>query len=178
VPYFSVSPERERHWRNRLGETGDVTIGLAWSGNPTHPNDRHRSMPFAELEPLLRLEGARFIVLQKDAPEVRNRRIRDNLVLLGPELNNFADIGAVMCACDVVITVDTSFCHLAGALGCPVWTLLSFVSDWRWFKDRADSPWYPTMRLYRQPKIADWRSVIATVREELVRMSIERAKYR
>ncbi len=145
-----------------------LTVCLAWAGNPVHPDDRNRSIPVREIAPLLRIENIRWLILQRGAGAAELDGLgRADVVQLGDRLNNFSDIASVVCAADLTITVDTSFCHLAGALGRPVWTLLPYVPDWRWMLGRDDSPWYPSMRLFRQPSPRDWPSVIATVAEAL-----------
>jgi tetratricopeptide (TPR) repeat protein len=143
-----------------------LTVALAWAGNPDHPDDHNRSLPVAEVEPLLELPNIRWLILQKGSGASKLDS-RDNVIQLGDRLNNFSDIAAVICKADLTISVDTSFCHLAGALGRPVWTLLSRAPDWRWLLGRADSPWYPTMRLFRQSAQRDWAGVIAAVSEAL-----------
>jgi Tfp pilus assembly protein PilF len=166
IPYLSVPAERIAHFRRHLQTPHGLTVAIAWSGNPEHPNDRNRSMRFSDLAPLLSDDRVMFVVLQKSVEETAGLG-RSNLRVLGPDLDNFRDIAAVMCAVDLVISVDTVFCHLAGALGRPVWTLLSLVSDWRWLRGRRDSPWYPTMRLYRQRTLGDWKSVVNDVLADL-----------
>ena len=146
--------------------TTKLTVALAWAGNPDHPNDHNRSMPVAAIRPLLEIPNISWLVLQKGAGANQLEAYAD-ITRLGDALNNFSDIANVICSADLVITVDTSFCHLAGALGRPVWTLLSYAPDWRWLLDRTDSPWYPTMRLFRQPRPRDWPVVISEVAEAL-----------
>jgi hypothetical protein len=145
-------------------------VGIAWSGNPVHRNDRNRSLPLALLRELA-TEGWQFVSLQ---PEVRasDRPALegwDGLLDLGPELRDFADTAALMQSLDLVLTVDTSVAHLAGALGRPVWILLPHSPDWRWLMDRGDTPWYPTARLYRQPAQGAWSPVLAQVSADLRR---------
>src|SRR5262249_33834276 len=131
---------------------------------------RNRSMTVAHFSKFLDVPGLTVVSLQKDAT-ADEIEILDNIsgsfLDAAPLLKDFSDTAALMASLDLVITVDTSACHLAGALGVPVWTLLPFSPDWRWLLEREDSPWYPTMRLFRQPKIGDWRSVVERVRETL-----------
>ncbi|NJN85700.1 MAG: tetratricopeptide repeat protein [Leptolyngbyaceae cyanobacterium SL_7_1] len=148
---------------------GTLKVGIVWAGNPNHRSDRHRSCPFHHLLPLLQQPGVTFYSLQVGrsadlAPHL------DSLVLydLSPELQDFADTAAAIAPLDLVITVDTAVAHLAGALGKPVWILLSYAPDWRWLLDRSDTPWYPTARLFRQPQAGDWTTVIAQVITALV----------
>jgi hypothetical protein len=144
---------------------------LAWSGNPAHANDRNRSIPLARLQPLWSLVGPSFISVQRDVREGDAGVLAGatRLVHLGGELSDFADTAAVLALADLVISVDSAVAHLAGAMGRPVSILLPFSPDWRWMLAREDSPWYPTARLFRQPEIGDWESVVARVREELGR---------
>ena len=145
---------------------GDLTVALAWAGNPDNPYDYLRSFTVSQIEPLLETRGVRWLILQQGSIAAQLGP-RSNVVHLGDQLNNFSDIAAVICSADLTISVDTSFCHLAGALGRPVWTLLSYVPDWRWMLQRADSPWYPTMRLFRQSAPREWVPVIANVSQAL-----------
>ena len=144
-----------------------LKVGLVWAGSP-RPN-RHRSVTLAQMAPLLRIPGIAFYSLQvgEAAAELRNLSPGFNMVDLSPCLNDVADTAAAIAALDLVISVDTSVAHLAGALGHRVWTLLLHVPDWRWLLDREDSPWYPTMRLFRQPHPGDWGSAIQHVARAL-----------
>jgi hypothetical protein len=163
-PYLSPPPGRHPAVPPKDGAR--LTVALAWAGNPDHPNDHNRSMPVSELKPLLETENIRWLILQKGAG-ANQLDPRSDIIQLGDALNNFSDIATAIGAADLVISVDTSFCHLAGALGRPVWTLLSYAPDWRWLLHRTDSPWYPTMRLFRQPRPRDWADVIANVSQAL-----------
>jgi len=160
VPYLSTEPAQTESWRARLAEERRPRIGLAWAGNPGHKNDANRSLPAATLAPLLDLPVA-WYSLQPDAAPVAG------IVPLGPELADFADSAAAMAGLDLIIAVDTAIAHLAGALGKPVWTLHPFAPDWRWLREREDSPWYPTMRLFRQRRPGDWPELIERVAAEL-----------
>jgi tetratricopeptide (TPR) repeat protein len=169
IPYLRASETAIAKWRPRLLALPSPRIALSWSGNVSHPNDRNRSLSLAQLEPLLSTPGASFISVQRelragDAQALaRDPRILD----LGPELNDFSDTAAVLTLADLVIAVDTSVAHVAGALGRPTYVLLPFQPDWRWMLDRETSPWYPALRLFRQSAIGDWTSVIARVRAAL-----------
>ena len=134
-------------------------VGIVWAGSPDNDNDRQRSCPFAAFAPLLEVPGIAFFSLQKGDRSVEIQAA-NNVVDLSEHLRDFADTAAVIAQLDLVITVDTAVSHLAGALGKPVWVLLSFAPDWRWLRDRLDSPWYPTARLFRQPRSGDWATVI------------------
>ena len=164
--YLTPPPERVAQWSRRLGGYDGLTVAIAWAGAPGHANDHNRSARLADIEPLLAAPGVRWLVAQKAAEAPAGRR-RGEIIDLGGELRDFADTAAVVACADLVISVDTSLCHLAGALGRPVWTLLPYAPDWRWLTGRADSPWYPTMRLFRQPRPGDWRSLAGEARAAL-----------
>jgi tetratricopeptide (TPR) repeat protein len=167
VPYVRAGDDLTAAWRDRLPR-GKPRIGLAWSGRPTHRNDRNRSIALARLAPLLAAD-VQFIGLQGEPREEDRAALQAHggLVCLGPELRTFADTAAVVALLDLVISVDTALVHLAGALGKPAWVLLPAGPDWRWLLDRENTPWYPTARLFRQPRLGDWESVVARVRREL-----------
>lgn len=171
VPYLRAEPTQCEFWRQRLGEKQRRRIGIAWSGSPSHTNDRARSIPLGLLAPLLSRRDIDFHVLQADvrAPDrpilAELNRVFDH----GATLGDFASTAALITQLDLVIGVDTALVHLAGALGVPTWVLLSFTHDWRWLRGRDDSPWYPTARLFHQPARGDWASVIDAVIGELDR---------
>ena len=152
-------------WRRRLAGEGRA-VGLVWAGNPQHENDHNRSIPFARCRPLLEVGGIRWFSLQVGHRTADLAGV-DGIADLAPQLDDFGETAAAIEALDLVITVDTSVAHLAGALGKPVWLLLPHVPDWRWLLDRSDSPWYPTMRLFRQARRGDWDEVIVRVRAAL-----------
>lgn len=163
VPYLSAEPGLVAKWAGELG--GRPRVGLVWSGNPDFAQDRVRSLPFAAVTPLLTTPGIGWHILQKD---VRARDAGDlakwpELHVPGPALEDFADTGALVAEMDLVISADTSVAHLAGALGRPCWIMLPFAADARWMRGREDSPWYPTVRLFRQPARGDWASVVAAI---------------
>ena len=151
---------------------GHLKLGLAWSGNRLHQVNERRSLALAELEPVLRLPGVTFYSLQVDVPprDESNLGRFPNLVDLRPRLRDFQDTAAMVAQLDLVLTVDTAVAHLAGALARPTWTLLAQAADWRWLLDRTDTPWYPTMRLFRQTEPGDWRPVVATLAAELIKL--------
>ena len=166
---FPISRPPRR--RSRNGGRGwkalpSPRVALAWSGRATHVNDRNRSLSLAQLEPLLAAGDVRFVSVQRELRAGRRRALsRDPRVMhVGDELADFTDTAAVLALADLVICVDTSVAHLAGALGRPAFVLLPFQPDWRWTLDRDRSPWYPAARLFRQPAPGDWASVIARVR--------------
>lgn len=167
VPYLQADPARVQRWRERLPQ-GTLNVGIAWSGKPTHTNDRNRSMTLAVFRALA-AEGCRFVTVQ---PQLRDAdRVTlagwDQALDFGSELRDFSDTAALIEALDLVVSVDTSVAHLAGALARPVWILLPHAPDWRWLLEREDSPWYPTARLFRQGPDRSWDPVLARVRREL-----------
>jgi tetratricopeptide (TPR) repeat protein len=169
TPYVTAPVERLSRWRDRVPGGPRRKVGIAWSGNPKLLRDRQRSISLDSLSPVLELPGLSFVTLNPaTAPEDEQKLARlGNVVHLAKDFSDFADTAAAMAQLDLIISVDTSIAHLAGALGKPVWILLPYVPDWRWMLDRGDSPWYPTARLFRQPKSGDWASVVATIRQEL-----------
>jgi tetratricopeptide (TPR) repeat protein len=173
VPYLFADDDLTERWRQRLDEFDGFKIGVAWQGNPKHRWDRYRSVSLAQFAPLARLEGVRVLSLQKGSGAEQLRLLGAGLsvVELGDEREpgpkTFMDTAAIMKNLDLVITVDTAVAHLAGALGRPVWVVLSTIADWRWFDGRADSPWYPSMRLFRQTTLGDWDSVFARMADEI-----------
>lgn len=170
APYLRVHRDLAQRWRECAASSGNkFHIGLAWAGNRNHRNDRNRSLPPEILLPLLDVPGVVFFSLQKD--EELRLKINRPLVDLTGDLADFADTAALISNLDLVITADTAVAHLAGALAKPIWTLLPFVPDWRWMLNRDDSPWYPTMRLFRQTKPGDWTRVIRSVVDELISCS-------
>jgi ADP-heptose:LPS heptosyltransferase len=171
VPYLPTPlPARKEEWEMRLGSHDRLRVGLVWSGNPSYANDRNRSLPLQTLARILDVD-AHFISLQKN-PRDSDREILVGLDILDmtDHLSDFEETAALIACLDLVITVDTSVAHLAGGLGCPVWILLPYRPDYRWLLDRDDSPWYPTARLFRQPKMHDYDSVVQRVRAELMTM--------
>jgi tetratricopeptide (TPR) repeat protein len=169
IPYLTADEERIAEWRGRLPARTGLRVGLVWSGNPTHQNDRHRSIPLAQLACLLEVPETTFVSLQKDVREEDAAVLADapRVAPIGGRLRDFRDTAAVIALLDLVIAVDTSVAHLAGAMGRPVWVLVPFCPDWRWMLERADSPWYPSARLFRQPAIGDWQRAILQVRAAL-----------
>jgi tetratricopeptide (TPR) repeat protein len=173
VPYLRTDGERAAAWASRLAGDKRLRVGLTWTGNPGHPRDRHRSMRFGSLMPLLGLPNVVCVGLYKDVrPEDADMLTAEHrLMPVGEAFADFAGVAAVISRLDLVISVDTSIAHLAGALGKPVWIMLPFAADWRWLTGREDSPWYPTARLFRQPRHGDWDSVIARIRAELAALA-------
>ena len=170
VPYLSASREDTAALAPELAASeGTLRIGLAWAGNPQQANDRRRSCPLAALVPLLELPGITWFSLQKGDGEDQIAEIPAAARIRQLDArNDFARKAALIGELDLVISVCSSSAHLAGALGKPVWILLQYAPDWRWGANRTDSPWYPTARLFRQPRAGDWASVIADVRAALL----------
>jgi Flp pilus assembly protein TadD len=168
VPYLRAPRQVLERWGALLGDQRSPRIGLAWAGNAKHARDRERSMTLRDLLPLLDID-ARFVSLQKDlrAGDAEILK-RCNVLQFGQQLGDFSDTAALISQLDLVISVDTSVAHLAGALGKPVWILLTHAPDWRWLLDRDDSPWYPSARLFRQRETREWGSLTMRVREALL----------
>ncbi len=173
VPYLGAPAERLAHWRDRL-PAGRPRAGFVWSGSPSHKNDLNRSIPLARLAALFEDPPLCCFSLQSELRDADSEVLRGlpGLVDLGSELRDFADTAAVISSLDIVISVDTAVAHLAGALGKPVVVLLPHAADFRWMRDRDDSPWYPTAKLLRQPAFGDWDSVIVSLRDELRQLSL------
>jgi hypothetical protein len=175
IPYIRMQPQWRDNWAALLGPRPQgARIGLVWAGSSTHKNDHNRSLPITRLEPLLAAAsqaGAQMISLQ-----VGGRPGDETFMAAHPEFRtlppfgDWADTAAVVSQLDLVICVDTSIAHLAGALGKPVWVLLPFVPDWRWQMNRPDSPWYPTMRLFRQSRVGYWDDVLDTLAAGILKL--------
>ncbi|MCP4696132.1 MAG: tetratricopeptide repeat protein [Gammaproteobacteria bacterium] len=160
IPYLYADANKIAAWRPRF-DNATFNIGIVWSGNPAFADNRNRSCVLKDFLPLTGLSGAALFSLQKGntvkAKELKRMKITD----LGKLLQDFSDTAAVIACLDLIISVDTAVVHLAGAMGKPVWVLLGFVPDWRWYPKREDCPWYPAARLFRQPKAGDWKTVFA-----------------
>jgi hypothetical protein len=169
-PCYLPRPAAERRamWEQRLGPHDRLRVGLVWSGNPVHLNDHNRSVPLAMLAPLLDVD-ARFISLQKDARPADRALLaeRSDILDLTAEIRDFVDTAALIDNLDLVITVDTSVAHLAAASGKPTWIMLPYTPDYRWLLGRDDSPWYPSVRLFRQDERRTYDDVVARVRDAL-----------
>ncbi len=179
VPYLTVADSSRATWRERLAlldqqagrhATQTLKVGFVWAGNPAQQQNVVRSCPLANFAALATVPGVTWYSLQKEAEAAQLRSAwpaANPIVALGPMLHDFADTAAAICELDLIITVDTSVAHLAGALGRPTWVLLSHTPDWRWQLGRGDSAWYPTMRLFRQPQWGDWGAVFTDLAAEL-----------
>ena len=145
-----------------------MKVGITWAGRPTHPNDRNRTFPLSLLAPLANPDIA-FVSLQKGPGASQTKQPPEGMDItdVSADLKDFYDTAALIQNLDLVISADTAVVHMAGALNKPVWVFLPFVPDWRWMMDRTDSPWYPTMRLFRQPQMADWSTPVTQVVEAL-----------
>ena len=166
--YLRADPELVAAWRAWLPPGRKV--GVAFSGNPAHPNDRRRSIPPSVLGPLPQVPGTTFINLQH-GPAANGLGLAD----LSARLTNYAETAALIENLDLVVTVDTSVAHLAGALGKPAWVLLAAAPDWRWLLQRPDSPWYESIRLRRQARAGDWSDVLAALKRDLVSFGADHA---
>ena len=167
IPYLQAHEEKLEHWRNVLSAIPGYRVGIVWAGSPVHKNDRNRSINLERMAPLASIPGISLISLQKGSGESQVADCHFPITNFGSKIQDFEDTAAILKHLDLLISVDTSVVHLAGALGQPVWTLLPTAPDWRWMLDREDSPWYPSMRLFRQPHHGDWDSVIQRIVEEL-----------
>jgi tetratricopeptide (TPR) repeat protein len=187
VPYMSAEPTRVEAWRDRLASAGRFKVGMCWRGNTRNPYNRHRALPPEQFAMLGRVPGVRLVCLQRDATPEELRQAAGQVELFHPgdhwdEDGAFLDTAAVMRNLDLVVSADTSLAHLAGALAVPVWVALPYAPDWRWFLGREDSPWYPTMRLFRQAEWGRWDDVfdrmatalrsLATLRVGTVRVPV------
>jgi hypothetical protein len=172
VPYLHAEPVKSAMWAERLNALlprGYRRIGIVWAGRPTHNADHNRSMALATLAPLSRLQQIVLVSLQKGPAQAQIGGYwgRAPLINLGPDIRDYADTMAILEGLDLLVTVDTSVGHLAGAMGKPAWIMLPFAPDWRWLLDRSDSPWYPSVRLFRQKKPHNWDAVVADIVAEL-----------
>ena len=154
-------------WKRRIDAKGPgFKIGLAWAGNPKNPRDRLRSIKLSRLSPLVEISKKaemQFHSLQKGEAAEQAAPVGMDLTDWSRDLHDFAETAGLIANLDLIITVDTAVAHLAGAMGKPVWLLLRFVPDWRWLMNRGDSPWYPTIRLFRQTSPGDWGGVVGKV---------------
>jgi len=167
-PYLSADAQRLAKWQQRLADLPRPLVALVWAGRPTHFNDANRSLALSELAPLA-LPGVTFLSIQKGpaAAQALSPPPGMSLVSLSDEINDFEDTAAILTLADLLISVDSSPVHLAGALGRPAWVMLPFVPDWRWLLGRSDTPWYRDVRLFRQPSRGNWGAVMSTIASEL-----------
>jgi len=165
-PYMTAPEEEVGKWRQRIEKYPGFRVGLVWRGNPEHVNDRFRSSSMAEMSQLLSIPGISFFSLMKERPDSESE-LPEGLIELGQDFDDFTDTAAAMTVLDLVITVDTSICHLAGALGRPVWTMLARGPDFRWGLRGDTTPWYDSMKLYRQEKLGVWDNVYERMKSDL-----------
>ena len=177
VPYIHACPTKAEYWRKKLA-SADFKVGIVWAGSPTHGNDRYRSCTLKYFAPLTKIDGVRLYGLQKGEAAAQAEEMADEMAItnLGTEFEDFTDTAAAIENLDLVISVDTSVLHLAGAMGKPVWVLLPFAPEWRWMLNRQDSLWYPTMKLLRQKKWGQWEPVFQRAAEELRIMAAKSQK--
>lgn len=170
TPYLRAEPHKVARWNEHLGPRTSPRIGLAWSGNPHLANDHNRSVPLARWIAHLP-KGFDYICLQNEIRAADRQSLPSfgHITSVESQLKNFTDTAALLETLDLVISVDTSLAHLSGAMAKKTWILLPFLPDWRWLLDRADSPWYPTATLYRQPTAGDWDSVLSELGRNLVK---------
>ena len=168
VPYVHADKKKTEEWDQRLHAPG-LKVGVVWSGNPAHNRDRLRSIPFEQFCHVLHTPQVSFYSLQKGPAAMQARTVDLGIEMcdLEPCLLDFTDTAAVIANLDLVITVDTAIAHLAGAMGKPVWILLAYAPDWRWLKERSDSPWYPTAKLFRQSSPGQWAGVLEQVKNDI-----------
>jgi hypothetical protein len=178
VPYVPLQPDLVRFWEREIASNEYLNVGIVWSGDPIGSRNRYKSVPLQSLRPLGSIPGVRLHSIQKGeaAAEVAAWPLASGIVDLSARIRDLADTAAIIESLNLVITVCTSVAHLAGALGKPVWTLLSEPADWRWLQDRTDTPWYPTMRLFRQSRQADWTGVIDEVSQALAAAAQDRSR--
>ena len=169
IPYVVVHPDKVSEWGRKLGERGKKRIGLVWSSMTNFGADSKRSLMLINFIEALPSEGFEYICLQKELKDFDKEFFCNykNIRFFGDELRDFSDTAALIENLDLVISTCTSVPHLSGALGKETWILLSHVPDWRWLLDRRDSPWYPSVKLYRQPIIGDWTSVLDKIKFDL-----------
>lgn len=169
-PYLQADAVKESAWKKKLPQDGRRKVGLVWAGNPDHMNDHLRSIPLSMFEPLWQLEGFHFIILQQGAKALEQLTYIPSHVaytVVSDQLTDFSETAAALKQLDVLVSVDTAVAHLAGALGVPAFVLLQFDPDWRWLLERSDSPWYQSLRLFRQKKFGRWDDVVDSVKETL-----------
>jgi hypothetical protein len=168
VPYIQADPAKVKYWRDKLAGPG-FKVGIVWAGSPEHGNDRYRSCKLENFAPLAEIDNVRLYALQKGEAikQIDELVGRIPIVSLSGEFEDFTDTAAAIESLDLVISVDTSVLHLAGAMGKKTWALLPFSPEWRWMLHRQDSPWYPTMRLFRQKERSGWGPVFQRIAQEL-----------
>lgn len=170
VPYLFIPEEMKQWWRTRLAEITGVKVGLVWAGGKLASTDKNRSILIKKFALLTAMEGVRWVNLQKGQESGQLKELGWDLIDWMDECEDYLETAALVDQLDLVISVDTSVAHLAGALGKPVWLLNRFNSEWRWLLGREDSPWYPSMRIFRQRERGDWHGVIKQVADVLMKL--------
>jgi len=171
-PYLQADPDRIAIWRDRIGATTGLKVGLVWAGSPRHYKDRQRSIPLAKFAPLARCNASFFsLQLGPAAHQLQQPPAGLNITDLSAQIDKFDDTAAILAQLDLLITIDSAPAHLAGAMGRPGWVLLTHSPDFRWLTDRTDSPWYPSLRLYRQPRHNQWDPVMDKIAQDLAALT-------
>ena len=184
VPYLTIDPKAGGSWRDQIRNVEGFKIGIVWQGDFRNPKDRSRSIPQAEFLPLARIPGVRLVSLQNGPGADQLQTIQNpHDVLrpspeLEPEASSLIETAAVIQGLDLVISIDSGIAHLAGGLGIPVWVALSTIGDWRWLTDREDSPWYPTVRLFRQKAPGNWGEVFQKMKDELEKLAVDKSAWK
>jgi ADP-heptose:LPS heptosyltransferase len=174
VPYMRVPDTKRARWDRRLPITTNLKVGLVWAGNPDMPLDRLRSISLQEMAPLFSLEGVTYFSLQKERSARAELKAHSfPIVDWMDECEDFMDTAALIERLDMVISVDSAIAHLTGALGRPIWMLNRFASEWRWMRDREDTVWYPSMRLFNQTEPRNWNPVIERIADLLCKLATE-----
>jgi hypothetical protein len=177
VPYLSANRNFVAEMRVRLQPLRGLKVGVCWRGNPENPRDAARSIPVSYIQQLAKMDGIALVSLQKDSDsQERPGHVFEVTKSLDTVAGPFMETAAIIVNLDLVISCDTAVAHLAGALGKPVWLALGHAPDWRWLRDRADSPWYPTMRIFRQTEMGNWDHVFAAIRVALLKLVKTRAR--
>jgi hypothetical protein len=168
-PYLVPSQELVENWRREFRDDSHFKIGIAWRGNPNHPTDNFRSIDFEQFAPLADVPGVQLYSLQKGAgrEQLATSSSDRSIIDLADRLEDFDDTAAAVSNLDLVISCDSAVVHLAGGLGVDTWVALPYAPDWRWLLNRADSPWYPSVRLFRQRRLGDWNEVFQRIAVEL-----------
>jgi hypothetical protein len=179
VPYLAADTATIERWRPAVEAIPGFRIGVTWRGNPRHHDDAYRSFRLADLAPLAAIPGVSLISIQKNYGSEQLADAPFPVADLGPEFHrgDWMDTAAVAALCDLVVTPDTAISHMAGATGRPTWVALSRCVEWRWLIDREDSPWYPTSRLFRQERLAEWRPVFRRMADVLTQ-ELEHCEHR
>jgi len=179
TPYVSADTNSLNKWKSIFNNTPNFKVGLVWTGNPKNANDKRRSLSIETLIPLLNIRGIKFFSLQmgEKSKELNLFGLNNRITDLSPDLKDTWDTAAAISLMDLIISVDTSVGHLSGAIARHTWLMLPFAPDWRWMLKREDTPWYPTVRLFRQPEPGDWGTVVEKIKRELTQIVKERQQF-